>query len=864
MQRTLLPTKLIGLVLAVVIAGCTGGEQGRTLPITPTVTASSQSVTVVPATVMQAEAHTATPETPLEPTNPPTVTLAPTPTEVQPSPTLPPLTIQARDFGNATSRFDPEIEALLLANGYEANIIPIGDRRGLRASQRSYANSTWTRDLDYAITGYSYVLGDMSVLRENIELFLARVDADGVAPETIYIRQGGWLDHENRQAWDSLPNLIHAVYVYVAKTGDRDFYQTHRETVQRIGTRIVQIDSDDDGLPDGDNWPYGYYDSLYNSVMHTYAIAKFYAAYNELAELEEVIGADGSIWEQRAARLREGFHRPVDQGGYWLADQTWPIAWHRADGPPVTLLETFSIFAALRMGLITPADGARYENLTATMHELLPQLMGGPTPMRLALGGYEPEMRRQVDPPVPLWMLDASAPWIVGLAAPAYAATGYPEDARQLLQAYSDMARSTNPPVLEFAAGPDARYGPGNSGDGGRTWDSAAWFMAVYGGHYGLTFTPTALVVKPYPFTDLSADGIQNLSYQGAYVQFAMDAADKTYRIQADRPIDVRLYPMGEATRIRVNGGDPRTEQLLRLEPGQEYVVVSEEETAANPPTTPPPANGFFADTAFRQVWERTDRPLAQTAPGLTPRSWIWGPKPITGGFHEIYVDSPGQTRQVQYFDKSRMEVTSPAAPRNQWYVTNGLLVVELITGAMQVGNDSFEPRSPANVAVAGDPEAENPNAPTYRSFRTVAYPLADQPAPRRSGQPVTAVLNRDGEVTENPDLARYGVLLDSYDEQLGHNIPRVFTDFFAQQGLVYENGQYLQGQIVDWLFVVGLPISEPYWARVRVGGIEQDVLMQAFERRVLTYTPANDPAWRVEMGNVGQHYLRWRYGGEG
>jgi hypothetical protein len=180
------------------------------------------------------------------------------------------------------------------------------------------------------------------------------------------------------------------------------------------------------------------------------------------------------------------------------------------------------------------------------------------------------------------------------------------------------------------------------------------------------------------------------------------------------------------------------------------------------------------------------------------------------------------------------------------------------------VGNDSFEPRSPANVAVAGDPEAENPNAPTYRSFRTVAYPLADQPAPRRSGQPVTAVLNRDGEVTENPDLARYGVLLDSYDEQLGHNIPRVFTDFFAQQGLVYENGQYLQGQIVDWLFVVGLPISEPYWARVRVGGIEQDVLMQAFERRVLTYTPANDPAWRVEMGNVGQHYLRWRYGGEG
>ena len=38
------------------------------------------------------------------------------------------------------------------------------------------------------------------------------------------------------------------------------------------------------------------------------------------------------------------------------------------------------------------------------------------------------------------------------------------------------------------------------------------------------------------------------------------------------------------------------------------------------------------------------------------------------------------------------------------------------------------------------------------------------------------------------------------------------------------------------------------------------DVLVQAFERRVLTYTPDNAPEWRVEMGNVGQHYYQWRY----
>src|SRR5690606_39101799 len=50
-------------------------------------------------------------------------------------------------------------------------------------------------------------------------------------------------------------------------------------------------------------------------------------------------------------------------------------------------------------------------------------------------------------------------------------------------------------------------------------------------------------------------------------------------------------------------------------------------------------------------------------------------------------------------------------------------------------------------------------------------------------------------------------------------------------------------------------------WAWVAVAGVEQWVLVQPFERRVLTYTPGNAAGWQVEMGNVGQHYYQWRYG---
>ena len=74
------------------------------------------------------------------------------------------------------------------------------------------------------------------------------------------------------------------------------------------------------------------------------------------------------------------------------------------------------------------------------------------------------------------------------------------------------------------------------------------------------------------------------------------------------------------------------------------------------------------------------------------------------------------------------------------------------------------------------------------------------------------------------------------------------------------------QGQIVDeqlitpWFFASGLPISEPYWAKAKIKGVLTDVLIQAYERRALTYVPTNQAGWQVEMANIGQHYFDWRY----
>src|SRR4051794_28083936 len=94
---------------------------------------------------------------------------------------------------------------------------------------------------------------------------------------------------------------------------------------------------------------------------------------------------------------------------------------------------------------------------------------------------------------------------------------------------------------------------------------------------------------------------------------------------------------------------------------------------------TPPPVPiASFAHAAFQRVWTRTDQLVAN---GQAGRSWFWGPQPRTAT-QEQWLEAPGGTRLVQYFDKSRMEINDPNAdPNGAFFVTNGLLTVELISG---------------------------------------------------------------------------------------------------------------------------------------------------------------------------------------
>jgi len=239
-------------------------------------------------------------------------------------------------------------------------------------------------------------------------------------------------------------------------------------------------------------------------------------------------------------------------------------------------------------------------------------------------------------------------------------------------------------------------------------------------------------------------------------------------------------------------------------------------------------AASSFAAPAFQTQW--------QAGEAIAPN--FWGPLAAAhDGTQEPYKEASAGSRLVQYFDKARMELTNPATG----VVTNGLLATELVKGQIQVGNDAFQTSSPPIISVAGD--IDNPG-PTYAGLASKGKTLFDA-APKQTGNATQATASATGDVTANPIPGSPALIFATFDDTTKHNLPQAFADYRARAGLT----------------TIGLALCEPFVSNVRVAGAQKQVMIQVFERRVLTYTATNPAAYQVEMGNIGQHYFQWRYG---
>ena len=265
----------------------------------------------------------------------------------------------------------------------------------------------------------------------------------------------------------------------------------------------------------------------------------------------------------------------------------------------------------------------------------------------------------------------------------------------------------------------------------------------------------------------------------------------------------------------------------------------------------PPPATDAARAAETFEWWRtRTDGPIEL---GLDVRSWFWGPEPASGVRTEPYREAVDGERLVQYFDKGRMEINDPdGLITSGWYVTGGHLARELITGNRQIGDAAFIYRGPAHVAVAGDAVSDSPTYADMAALQDTSH--------QASGTAISLAFTAENEVQHRARFTKHDVQLREIAASTSHGIADVFDDFLDREGIVIERGQEVDGPLFSPRYaIIGLPITEPVWMRVPVGGAPQDVLVQCFERRCLTYTPSNPGNWRVEMGNIGRHYLEWQ-----
>lgn len=265
-------------------------------------------------------------------------------------------------------------------------------------------------------------------------------------------------------------------------------------------------------------------------------------------------------------------------------------------------------------------------------------------------------------------------------------------------------------------------------------------------------------------------------------------------------------------------------------------------------------AAGGFTSPAFYNEWHHGEVGIPN----------FWGPLSTAhDGVMESYKEGPGDKRVVQYFDKTRMELTNPATGN----VTNGLLTVEMATGQTQMGDASFETRPAARSNVAGDPGS---TGVTYADLALA--PKHPSPGATGNGSPYpwaydNGMFNPRG----NFEYKREG---DHYVSTVAGGPFYPFDAPGSARSLYIEGGPY--GHVVYGAFIrflqplatsadrassvvnaVGYPITPFFFARTTIEGTSQWVIVQAFERRVLTMTADG----LVEFGNIGQHYYQWRYG---
>jgi len=241
--------------------------------------------------------------------------------------------IAVRELLNTTGRYGVVDKNIAGANGWRTNWKclhePFFAQIGMAVNDKNYTrnfSSTIDQERDFAIEKDGRVLARWHDIPE--------------AKNSNYNYKTGYYDASWGYTIDAQPGQIINTAEQFDQNGDLDWLKSHKASSEKILNWLIKRDSNNNGIFEmlnnntGENKCSDWIDVVWASFENAFVNAQMYEALNLWADCELVLGdkEKANYYSKVAARLKEAFNRPIQEGGFWSPAKKQYIYWRDKDG----------------------------------------------------------------------------------------------------------------------------------------------------------------------------------------------------------------------------------------------------------------------------------------------------------------------------------------------------------------------------------------------------------------------------------------------------------------------------------------------------------------------------------------------------
>jgi len=241
--------------------------------------------------------------------------------------------IAVRELLNTTGRYGVVDKNITGGNGWRSNWKclhePFFAQIGMAVDDKNYTrnfSSTLDQERDLAIEKDGRVLARWHDVPE--------------AQNSNYNDKTGYYDAPWGYTIDAQPGQVINTAEQFDQNGDVVWLKSHKLSSEKVLNWLIKRDSNNNGIFEmlnnntGENKCSDWLDIVWASFENAFVNAQMYEALNLWAECEHVLGdkEKANYYSNVAARLKQAFNKPIQEGGFWSPAKKQYIYWRDKDG----------------------------------------------------------------------------------------------------------------------------------------------------------------------------------------------------------------------------------------------------------------------------------------------------------------------------------------------------------------------------------------------------------------------------------------------------------------------------------------------------------------------------------------------------